>query len=57
VRDRSGAAPACNFGGEVVADGIRRDLTHAGALEKAQRPVFFAIHLDLDVSFRKVAAT
>jgi hypothetical protein len=57
VRDRSGAAPACIFGGEEVADGMRRDITHGEGVEKASGPVFFAIHLDLDVSFRRVRAT
>jgi hypothetical protein len=57
VRERSGAAPACSFGGEEVADGMRRDITHGKAEEKASGAVFFAIHLDLDVSFRQVWVT
>src|SRR5207237_2583167 len=57
VSDRSGAAPACIFGGDEAAGGMRRDITHGSAVEKANGPDFCRISLDLDLSFRRVRAT
>src|SRR4051812_18659237 len=57
VSERSGAAPPCVFGGEEAAGDMRRDITHAGGLEKASRSIFRPISLDLDLSLRRVRAT